>query len=192
MFSLSKPTAKVDLSPRNPAGIHIKWNTQRPEDHVDLGWDQTRWRRLGFTFQRFKSSSASSVSSTTSIAVPFWFLAAPFAVAPSIWFFAIRRRRRWKRRGLCPACQYDLRATPQRCPECGWIAGASDAAAARRRRVYTGILTAQLAAAVTFIFLNWPTSPRSPWVSAPPLTRTPSTAATRPAIASSGSTCAAG
>src|SRR2546421_6937644 len=55
-FSLSTPTAKVDLSRRSPAGVHIKLNAQRPEDQVDLGWDQTRWRRLGFTSQRFKSS----------------------------------------------------------------------------------------------------------------------------------------
>jgi len=47
------------------------------------------------------------------------------AVWPTIAFaLALRRRairRRFERRGFCPFCGYDLRATPFRCPECGKV-----------------------------------------------------------------------
>jgi hypothetical protein len=55
--------------------------------------------------------------------LPHWSLVSAFAVLPAIFAFrqvrAVRRRRRRSRLGLCPACGYDLRATPERCPECG-------------------------------------------------------------------------
>ena len=51
-------------------------------------------------------------------AAPAWAVVVPSAVLPGIWLVK-RRRRDLARPGLWPGCGYDLRATPDRCPECG-------------------------------------------------------------------------
>ncbi len=53
------------------------------------------------------------------IVIPHWSLALLTALAPARQLNALRISRRRRRRALCPACGYDLRATPGRCPECG-------------------------------------------------------------------------
>jgi hypothetical protein len=54
------------------------------------------------------------------VGIPYWFV-----VAVSLAPLALRVRRhiaaRIRRPGLCPNCGYDLRATPDRCPECGAV-----------------------------------------------------------------------
>jgi hypothetical protein len=57
------------------------------------------------------------------VSVPYWAVVLAAAVMPLLWwrsFVQRRRRLRRERAQLCPACGYDLRATPGRCPECGW------------------------------------------------------------------------
>jgi len=50
---------------------------------------------------------------------PAWIAVLAFAMLPAVWTILYFRRRRITGIGLCPACGYDLRATPDRCPECG-------------------------------------------------------------------------
>jgi hypothetical protein len=94
-------------------------------DHLDA---PSEWSALGFGVNRRAQTVGvqggwSAPSSGTSLIVPYWSLcvaapATPAAVARS-------RMRRWRRRrsGRCVECGYDLRGTPERCPECGAARG---------------------------------------------------------------------
>jgi hypothetical protein len=52
---------------------------------------------------------------------PAWMIQLATAALPAWWVYRRRRERvaRARALGLCPACGYDLRASPGRCPECG-------------------------------------------------------------------------
>src|SRR5215218_1130501 len=50
------------------------------------------------------------------VTIPFWIIALGCAAPPVLVLRGEWRRRKW-RPGTCPACGYDLRATPERCPE---------------------------------------------------------------------------
>src|SRR5436190_23205976 len=53
------------------------------------------------------------------VVVPYWAMALPAAFLPVWW--VLRKLRPPARPGTCRRCGYDLRATPDRCPECGTI-----------------------------------------------------------------------
>jgi hypothetical protein len=53
------------------------------------------------------------------VLLPHWFVILATALLPAVWARRSWRQRRRVAEGRCPACGYDLRATPDRCPECG-------------------------------------------------------------------------
>jgi hypothetical protein len=61
-----------------------------------------------------------------------WVVALATAVLPARrlagWLIGHRRRRRRRAAKRCPLCGYDLRATPDRCPECGAVPVSNDRA----------------------------------------------------------------
>jgi hypothetical protein len=74
--------------------------------------------RLGFATTRAEGVMPDSYD-YASASFPLWALALGLAVPPTLYARATIRRARRTRAGYCPRCGYDLRATPDRCPECG-------------------------------------------------------------------------
>jgi hypothetical protein len=83
-------------------------------------------RHLGFVWQTYAhvpTDYAFLGTLTTRhrlIVIPYWSLAALFAIAPG-WRLLQSIRGRRVTPGVCRGCGYDLRATPDRCPECGRV-----------------------------------------------------------------------
>jgi hypothetical protein len=81
------------------------------------------WRGFEAQARTMSYGWTQATSRTWSVTFPAWSLVAALAVLPAAWLArpGLRwlRRRRGAKRGLCPACGYDLRASPGQCPECG-------------------------------------------------------------------------
>jgi hypothetical protein len=73
---------------------------------------------LGFAAVRSDPVGRATAVRWHELRVPCWFLLL-VAGSPAAWQARRVVSRLRRRTGLCPRCGYDLRATPERCPECG-------------------------------------------------------------------------
>ena len=84
------------------------------------------WNRLGFSHGTYRLAISPFLSNPYIFdhrewSVPIWMTFCVIELPASLWFLAAWKRYRRKQRGGCPVCGYDLRATPDRCPECGTV-----------------------------------------------------------------------
>ena len=77
------------------------------------------WYRLGFALRENPYREPTRISYMAGF--PHWMLLLIGGVscAPAAAGVRPLQRRRRRRQGLCETCGYDLRASPDRCPECG-------------------------------------------------------------------------
>jgi len=93
------------------------------------GFNRTWLNRLGFVYlteayppmpdDHFLGYTPPPIIRYQYIRVPHWFVMLLLGIAPAARLRAAVPRSR--RDGLCAFCGYDLRATPDRCPECGGV-----------------------------------------------------------------------
>ena len=98
-------------------GAIIGFLQQERPSYRDNDPGDVQVRRLGFRYLRITSDGMRRWN----LVLPLWLLTCIAAAWPvSLW---LRRREaaRKLRLGMCPVCGYDLRATPDRCPECGTV-----------------------------------------------------------------------
>ncbi|MFI5380331.1 MAG: hypothetical protein ACHRHE_13610 [Tepidisphaerales bacterium] len=152
-------TAEGRVSPERlratlPQGTHLASGRCDRDEELPLppGQSRTRWHDWGFALETTRDAGPGMtydvpkaelqpilvVSSWLVAAVPHWLVAAlaflPMLtiVPPALRARRAKRRRRW---GECEHCGYDLRASSERCPECGMAIDAPALPARSRRRL---------------------------------------------------------
>ena len=94
-------------------GVRNNWvETNRVEAPQAEHW----WENLGIYVRRSQPYMLPGKAWRAVVRLPYWFLLLLAAVGMTPWIFGRRGRRP---PGHCTNCGYDLRASPERCPECG-------------------------------------------------------------------------
>jgi len=108
-FQIGLDVYKYD-HPHRPS--HWVWRSSHNRvDDVRTAWILSGWWK----------GNPGQAAWLTSIEFSYAFAVLFFAIPPIIRILVRRRQRQRRAMNICQVCGYDLRATPERCPECGRV-----------------------------------------------------------------------
>ena len=113
---VTRGIAVIDVHRRGPRHRRVPFDWSLSEPARDArraeGWGTVHFDRLGFRAWGARHLGHAYLH----VLVPMWSACAASVALPLIAFV---RRARHPAAGACYRCGYDVRATPDRCPECG-------------------------------------------------------------------------
>ena len=104
-------TASFKLSGTQPHSWFFGFDAPLFRQAPSILYERIYWPR--YLFSRYAYGFHQRIAT-----VPLWLLAAMFSLPKTV--RALLKKRQLPA-GCCPTCGYDLRATPDRCPECGTV-----------------------------------------------------------------------
>ena len=96
---------------------HLRWAGSPQEPGLGIYGSYRLWRFAGFHYFSHPPQWG-YFSDTRILVIPYWFPLV-LSLTPLVPIWRRARRAAKVRAGVCLGCGYDLRATPERCPECG-------------------------------------------------------------------------
>jgi hypothetical protein len=108
------------------------------------------------------NTGTSHVARTWWLVMPYLQLAAVAAMFPVVRVLMVLHVRYRQRRGQCQQCGYDLRSTPDRCPECGMVAAVEREAVRRVKRPMTTVAVCLVILCFGSILMARPVARRTP------------------------------
>jgi hypothetical protein len=103
-------------------GWYVSFWPFHPGEDRGLLADLRTGTTFGFRYVRWRTNTPDLVIDCRSITFPYWLPTLFLTLATALGVFDWRRSQAKKfggAGGRCAGCGYDLRATPDRCPECG-------------------------------------------------------------------------
>jgi hypothetical protein len=113
---------RKEINPPKSGASHLR---ERVLGYASMREFYEGWGILGFEYSAGDRTPpfVGLTASDLHVVAPYWFVVMTTLLAPATWARRRLRDRRSAKRGCCPSCGYNLRATPERCPECGWAVG---------------------------------------------------------------------